>query len=397
MKEPSRLIRNEIVKTINAHAPLRWTDLLNKINDKRKKRGERKIGKATLSNHLKILEKEGKVKRIIDKSVYPPAVYYELVDKLEEASAEIINLWQKGKLRPWDNPWNDHFYLFFDTLNPEQIPVKTLHMVRHWLSNIFAELEHVLTQAHREQLEKTIPQKILQEYRYYKANKEYVEVYEERIKKHGIINAVDEAEKVLNNMFAIALKNIFKQHHGPDNPAEYLEIKNGKVVGLKSDQKLRETMKKQLLKISLKNEYPFISDEELEKMVLERIQEDKTQTFKNITQLSLLKKEADIFMDFAKDSGIDCSKVPPLKDLRYYAVWLQNKRDPRVFSSFPLLPQELKEYEYLKERLKKAEVGYKKVWSYIKQPINVLITARIAGDFVSGESNFKIEIRKSKK
>jgi predicted patatin/cPLA2 family phospholipase len=90
-------------------------------------------------------------------------------------------------------------------------------------------------------------------------------------------------------------------------------------------------------------------------------------------------------MDFAKDSGIDCSKAPPLKDLRYYAVWLQNKRDPRVFRGFPLLPQELKEYEYLKEKLKKAKESYDKVWSYIKQPINILITARITGDFVPEE------------
>ena len=380
MKEPSRLIRDEIVKTINAHAPLRWTDLLKKINDMREKRGERKIGRATLSTHLKTLEKEGKVKRIIDKSVYPPAVYYELVDKLEEASGEIISLWQKGKLRPWDNPWNNRFYLFFDTLDPEGLPVKTLYTVRHWLSNIFAELEHVFVQAHYEQLEKTISQEIWQGYRYYKANREYVKVYEERMKKHGIINAVDETEKVLNDMFIIALKHIFKQHRGPDNPAEYLEIKNGKVVGLKRDQELRETMEKQLLRISLKNAYPWESDEELEKMVLERIQKGEVHTFKNVTQRSLLKHEADIYIDLAKDSGKDCSQAPPLKDLkdlRYYAVWLQNKLDPRVFTGFPLLPQELKEYEYLKERLKEAEESYKKVTSHVEQPINVLITAKI--------------------
>ena len=47
---------------------LRWKKLLKKTG----------ISSRTLASHLKELESRGKIKRIVDASVYPPAVYYEI-------------------------------------------------------------------------------------------------------------------------------------------------------------------------------------------------------------------------------------------------------------------------------------------------------------------------------
>jgi DNA-binding HxlR family transcriptional regulator len=65
---------------------LRWKNLLDGIRKTRNMR----ISTRTLSNRLKDLEKSGFVRRIIDTSVYPPAVYYEITTRGHKAEFPFV-------------------------------------------------------------------------------------------------------------------------------------------------------------------------------------------------------------------------------------------------------------------------------------------------------------------
>lgn len=371
MKRPSRVIRNEIVKTLmKAKGPLRWQQLLRQINAQRK--GEnRMLGRATLASHLKALVNEGIVKREVDQSVYPPAVYYSLVKSVDETiPSKVIECWNNGKLAPFENPWNNYFFIFTDPpLQPDKIP--TISIVNRWLAEEFANLDHVIRCAYRDQMKKFLPDKVLKEVEYYKANIEYVWWFEDRLRKHGGVKAVDEAREIEKKMYSLALKQLF--------PVKYLVIKNKNNVEFKSDEELVKIEAEEWAKMIIKNELGVSDDDffkdELRREIFEKRKREFVEKLKGFSYTHLLE---DSFQTFRESHEYVDLKFKP-KDIKnpYFVIWLANKRNPTSFKNFPLLPQEQEEYEYLRERIEKAKESFEKYAQYYQKPISVLITAQI--------------------
>jgi len=326
LKKKSLVIRDEIIKILNSYKVLRWTELFEMINVLRKESGEPSLGKATLTSHLKDLVKEGIVTRIVDESTYPPAVYYKLIKKIDEnIPNEIFKLWQEGNLKPYGNPWSEHFFLFSRNLHFEKLPKYPVH---HWLHNLFAEFYALIRNARRDEIQKTLSKKILDEARYYWKNQKYALHLEKRKKNHGVLSEADKAKEVQEKMYEIALKHLFSP--------EYLDKSEGEVTSLSLISDLYQTFLK------------------LHDITMENIMRNNT---------------------------IDLKFKPNPKD-PYFLIWLANKKNPTLFENFALLPQEQRELEYLQKKLTKTKPSFEKVMSFVKQPIDVLIIARIPLDWI---------------
>jgi len=102
MKTKSKIIREEILSVISqSPKPLRWSEIYFLINEKRKVENKGKIGRATLTNYLKELEKEGIIERKINGSIYPPAVYY-FIPKTKRKFLEKVRLLEQLPLMSED-------------------------------------------------------------------------------------------------------------------------------------------------------------------------------------------------------------------------------------------------------------------------------------------------------
>ncbi|MGB9740856.1 MAG: hypothetical protein ACP5IM_06410 [Candidatus Bathyarchaeia archaeon] len=372
MKKPSLLIRDEIVKTfMKSKKPLRWKELLKRINEKRKIEGNPILGRATLANHLKILVNEGIIKRTVDQSVYPPAVYYSLQREVdEETPSEVVEAWIKGAFKPLYNPWHGYFFIFTDPpININELPLKSAGIIKGWLSRIFAELDHVIRSAYRDQVGESLSKKVLEEAEYYKRNREYVWWFNKRIKNHGIIKAVDEYEDVQKKMYSVALRQLFEE--------KFLVVKNKNHVEFKSDEEIVEILALDMAKRVLEAEYgkDLLSPEGIEERKREYLKR-----FKAYSQMDLIRDCFDDFLRAYSDSALDLKYRPNIND-PYFLIWLANKRNPAAFKDFPLLPKEVEEYKYLKRKIEETRRSFEKYSTYYLKPISLLITAQIPMDF----------------
>jgi hypothetical protein len=370
VKRKSPIIRDEIIKTLNLlKEPVRWTQLFEETNKRRRKRGERVLGSATLTSHLKDLVDQGVVKRIIDDSTYPPAVYYELVQKLnEKVPYEVVSLWRGGKLKPLDNPWRDNFFVFTSVLEIQKMPLETRNVMRQWFSKILSELEHVILQSYIGQLENSVPRKTLGEAQYHRTNSWFFECFKDRIRRNGVVKTVDEAGIVQKKMYTAALAYLIEK--------EYLSFKNGKVAGFKPDDELVKVKAKKWAKSMLTKTLPRDLIEKDERLMKEKIEEYCKKIKKVNIKKALIKDRFDFFMQLHKGSFIDLTHKPADMEDPYFVIWLTNKIAPRIFKDFPLLPQEQKEYESMKKKMEETKESFEKMKTYLK-PINVLITAKL--------------------
>jgi len=174
MRTKSQTIRNEIIMAIlGSLRPMRWSEILFSINKKREKEGKKKIGRATLTAHLKALEKEGIIKRKVDKSIYPPAVYYflpkskrkEILMKIEEKFRKMrenqkIMLQKLGEIKLYIRGL-DEVMKYSDELHnralfrlPEYLFGLNKEQITKYLKEFNKEYEKLRSQIYNEMVEK---------------------------------------------------------------------------------------------------------------------------------------------------------------------------------------------------------------------------------------------------